>query len=118
MLSWIRFTTMYFNPRSPCGERPFLLSAITDDSYFNPRSPCGERRAGGDLCAAGIRISTHAPRAGSDRWKLPAFLPPQYFNPRSPCGERRGNARRRREHITDFNPRSPCGERHVRPTIV
>ena len=80
----------YFNPRSPCGERPvwaiFRISIIT---YFNPRSPCGERlnvsqndfrtamisihapRAGSDLCAALhctqlFQISIHAPRAGSD----------------------------------------------------
>ena len=35
----------YFNPRSPCGERPtarrFMTPARTN---FNPRSPCGERR--------------------------------------------------------------------------
>ena len=36
--------TFYFNPRSPCGERPSGLSSFYHiDSNFNPRSPCGER---------------------------------------------------------------------------
>ena len=56
----------YFNPRSPCGERPaprkLRLSRTPD---FNPRSPCGERR---------LQIS----------WLVHPF----HFNPRSPCGER------------------------------
>ena len=35
----------YFNPRSPCGERPGLRSPAPRPGHFNPRSPCGERRA-------------------------------------------------------------------------
>ena len=57
--------------------------------YFNPRSPCGERL---DrvwvLQSVHFRISIHAPRAGSDP---PASYSPSSFlnfNPRSPCGER------------------------------
>ena len=34
----------YFNPRSPCGERPLHAYVFGSRSYFNPRSPCGERR--------------------------------------------------------------------------
>ena len=36
----------YFNPRSPCGERPYqnLPTAIARTD-FNPRSPCGERQS-------------------------------------------------------------------------
>ena len=35
----------YFNPRSPCGERPFSsLCAGRRKNDFNPRSPCGERQ--------------------------------------------------------------------------
>ena len=58
--------TWHFNPRSPCGERPWPFSRIPFHSvHFNPRSPCGERRI------------------------YPAVRHPQrHFNPRSPCGER------------------------------
>ena len=35
----------YFNPRSPCGERPTAVLRVHNlYRYFNPRSPCGERR--------------------------------------------------------------------------
>ena len=33
----------YFNPRSPCGERPLPTCQASAQSDFNPRSPCGER---------------------------------------------------------------------------
>ena len=33
----------YFNPRSPCGERPLHGSVAWCENNFNPRSPCGER---------------------------------------------------------------------------
>ena len=37
--------TPYFNPRSPCGERPSSSpEKCAPMSHFNPRSPCGERR--------------------------------------------------------------------------
>ena len=84
-------TALYFNPRSPCGERhngivgaPVEIEAISihaprvgSDSGassggglhvdFNPRSPCGERRSA-DACASDVygKISIHAPRVGSD----------------------------------------------------
>ena len=100
---------------------------------FNPRSPCGERP---DLLVReerGSLISIHAPRAGSDRWRLPRSRAPHYFNPRSPCGERPPTTRTSSATAkfqstlpvrgatcpmsagcrgpSDFNPRSPCGER-------
>ena len=33
-----------FNPRSPCGERPFIWATSSPIPCFNPRSPCGERQ--------------------------------------------------------------------------
>ncbi len=101
----------YFNPRSPCGERPEKPCVIVIQDDFNPRSPCGERLTG----PQGL-----------------LFAHP-HFNPRSPCGERRGLIGKATEltlisiHALlaesdllhshgdgiklDFNPRSPCGER-------
>ena len=32
-----------FNPRSPCGERPYAKPSNPRAWNFNPRSPCGER---------------------------------------------------------------------------
>ena len=68
---------VYFNPRSPCGERPLTESVSPSSlSNFNPRSPCGERRP-----ALWLR------RRRRD------------FNPRSPCGERRMDWKSRRKTL-------------------
>ena len=89
-------TCCYFNPRSPCGERPYALGKVhgirqisihapragsdmarrghsRPDCDFNPRSPCGERRHTGRLAGRNIRISIHAPRAGSDPGRTNLF---------------------------------------------
>ena len=103
---------VYFNPRSPCGERR-SADACTSDvygfqstlpvrgatsssrrlrssrCYFNPRSPCGERHDGASGGCMVRSISIHAPRAGSDLEKYGLLRLDAYFNPRSPCGERR-----------------------------
>ena len=77
-----------FNPRSPCGERLFDEWELDAKNNFNPRSPCGERLnwrfpapavktfqstlpVRGATCEMDgqrglLRISIHAPRAGSD----------------------------------------------------
>ena len=56
----------YFYPRSPCGERPYILPLPgTSYSNFYPRSPCGERPS-----------------------RLHKILADWDFYPRSPCGER------------------------------
>ena len=34
---------LYFNPRSPCGERLHKRRTVHTLCNFNPRSPCGER---------------------------------------------------------------------------
>ncbi len=55
--------------------------------YFNPRSPCGERLKAADVEIEN-KISIHAPHAGSDLALTPICWIYLYFNPRSPCGER------------------------------
>ena len=37
-------TRNYFNPRAPCGARPFSTIQSAIYCYFNPRAPCGARR--------------------------------------------------------------------------
>ena len=63
-----------------------------------------------------IKISIHAPHAGSDCKQSKEMLLQRYFNPRSPCGERRLRPRRSCR-ADDFNPRSPCGERPL-PSVL
>ena len=56
-----------FNPRSPRGERPFLaLSASMSSSFQSTLPSRGATRVAG-LSISQIKISIHAPLAGSDR---------------------------------------------------
>ena len=101
----------HFNPRSPHGERPSSIAAISASLIFQPTLPARGAtnlhsvfqkgtiisthapRTGSDLSgrrgARDCPISTHAPRTGSD-YMLPMSSqpPPRHFNPRSPHGER------------------------------
>ena len=104
-------SVIYFNPRSPCGERHLLYHSTRPASSFQPtlpvrgatRSPHGAEaarrfqptlpvRGATHIAAASHRpahISTHAPRAGSDTASNAPVNRHADFNPRSPCGERR-----------------------------
>ena len=116
---WWLYSGSYFNPRSPCGERPPKLCSVSSTAnYFNPRSPCGERpgRDPSRGCRGGISI--HALLAESDCGGLQRVPANRDFNPRSPCGERRLQAQAGGVHHPHFNPRSPCGERPERAGIL
>ena len=85
----LRASPGHFNPRSPHGERPNQPGHDARlAGHFNPRSPHGERPA---LIGRGVpwrRISTHAPRTGSDKRRVRPGGTEENFNPRSPHGER------------------------------
>ena len=146
------------------GSDAYVLSYSAAYVYFNPRSPRGERPLEMSYNKAKLsRISIHAPRGGSDL--LLALLPakllifqstlpaggatrsliitphlPGNFNPRSPRGERPGVYHNCPEggHISihaprggsdptkigadtgtiDFNPRSPRGERRFSVVLL
>ena len=124
----------YFNPRSPCGERPRRRESDRRRFDFNPRSPCGERRANalsladgtifqstlpvwGATGASDARggnevISIHAPRVGSDRGTGIASGWNWVFQSTLPVwgATRVGQPASHGIH-RNFNPRSPCGER-------
>ena len=97
----------YFNPRSPHGERPSGQPEPPAASNFNPRSPHGERRGcsttksrgllfqptlpargattDGDAQAPPRKISTHAPRTGSDGIRGRKQLHQKQFQPTLPA---------------------------------
>ena len=82
-----------FNPRTPCGVRPFRIARQFLTSLFQ---------------------STH-PLRGATMVRPQLILPPSYFNPRTPCGVRPARRKRRGQGLYDFNPRTPCG---VRPCVL
>ena len=122
-----------FNPRSPHGERLGLQLAASQAAQFQPTLPA--RGATRLIVSSRLarRISTHAPRTGSDEGCSSSAGTSRHFNPRSPHGERRHAARlydgavrfqstlpargatiylqRRSNRLRYFNPRSPHGER-------
>ena len=128
----------YFNPRSPHGERRWLLSirkycyckfqstlssrratkpsrsTAYTWSYFNPRSPHGERLLVCLEVRRNHRISIHALLTESDFRSGVSEVNPRYFNPRSPHGERPISAVFPQAVQGNFNPRSPHGERRRR----
>ena len=79
-----------FNPRTPCGVRPFQSPPHSFLPDFNPRTPCGVRLH--FPCFTGSIVD---------------------FNPRTPCGVR-PHCRQTSWKTAYFNPRTPCG---VRPRM-
>ena len=105
------FGFFYFNPRSPCGERPALEAALHRAFDFNPRSPCGERPSNLALSPSLLIFQSTLPVWGATRRAPSTIIPLCYFNPRSPCGERHWGLMIMSRRTKHFNPRSPCGER-------
>ncbi len=106
---------IYFNPRTPCGVRPFrgsIRSKFTQISIHAPLAGCDVR---GLRPAVQLHISIHAPLAGCDVSALHLAPPARNFNPRTPCGVRLYNFERVNPR-SDFNPRTPCGVRRQNGT--
>ena len=123
----------YFNPRSPCGERPFIpeLELVTElISIHAPRAGSDntalERilnhlisihapRAGSDARptenTAPYFISIHAPRAGSDGWHSRVGRLIYKFQSTLPVRGATAGSASTTTIASNFNPRSPCGER-------
>ena len=128
-----------FNPRTPCGVRPFCARQVRSPVHFNPRTPCGVRLYCAQRSWMTCIISIHAPLAGCDEALLFPDAEGDDFNPRTPCGVRRDSASG--DYATSaisihaplagcdifkhtlycllyyFNPRTPCGVRRRRPNL-
>ena len=83
-----RSLTRYFNPRSPCGERPLRVYSSDSRKPFQSTLPLRGATVVNDRNTLRVAISIHAPLAGSDRPWFSAPSAGRHFNPRSPCGER------------------------------
>ena len=83
------FWCLYFNPRSPCGERlkTFMIPRLPI-SDFNPRSPCGERLSDHQQSNKPNRFQSTLPVWGATLISTAPSDRHYNFNPRSPCGER------------------------------
>ena len=130
-----RTTNERFNPRSLRGS-DIVLTELVSVLEFQPTLPLRGATWRAHHRLGSVRVSTHAPLAGSDKGQrvrhrlhhvsTHAFLAgatpspssptdSRGFNPRSPCGERRTSPTLAAGERSGFNPRSPCGERRVGP---
>ena len=101
----------HFYPRSPCGERHYLLQAVSRPYYFYPRSPCGERPRERASIKPIFRISIHALLAESDLGNAVAELPTWKFLSTLSLRRATVNGGALLSCSVNFYPRSPCGER-------
>ena len=105
--------TLYFYPRSPCGERrPGQIVIVIIDNFY-PRSPCGERRVFCRALQNKFSISIHALLAESDCLFCVKLLLQLIFL--STLSLRRATTVTARiiDPTYNFYPRSPCGERPI-----
>ena len=86
-----------FYPRSPCGERLFLLRKITITVDISIHALLAESDASNQPEQQEQRISIHALLAESDVNLKINESRYKHFYPRSPCGERRANGRTERQ---------------------
>ena len=122
----------YFYPRSPCGERPRPIPAVTRVANFYPRSPCGERLTAWlgvlvpliFLSTLSLRRATTSSRQDLLTVRFLSTLSLRRATPGrseslttagflSTLSLRRATRRQlpRRSGYRHFYPRSPCGER-------
>ena len=105
-----RTWTTYFNPRSPCGERPATRVSPNPSLSFQSTLPLRGTTA---LLSRRIllhNISIHAPLAGNDKVRKYTYAMDAISIHAPLAGNDlayRGDTRR----SANFNPRSPCGER-------
>ena len=79
---------LYFNPRSPHGERLCSVSSALEALDFNPRSPHGERLLHSARPPVVVIFQSTLPAWGATPRPRRIRRGCQYFNPRSPHGER------------------------------
>ena len=124
--------SLNFNPRSPCGERPWKKLTCNVSWIFQSTLPMRGATAKIDRDDAALLISIHAPHAGSDDPERSGGTTTDISIHAPHAGSDQaetilmiclwisihaphaGSDRRRRRIPVprpDFNPRSPCGER-------
>ena len=105
--------TVFFRFLSTLSLRRATLTNVVSSTGtidFYPRSPCGERPFGITAPHRQTAISIHALLAESDSGCPHRCQQTPDFYPRSPCGERQGESSKKKGRA-NFYPRSPCGER-------
>ena len=105
--------SVYFYPRSPCGERLRTRRCSHDRADFYPRSPCGERPCARCIWRMCGNISIHALLAESDTLEAYTLTTMGIFLSTLSLRRATGSRWESCRACGYFYPRSPCGERPV-----
>ena len=81
--SWLRF-----NPRTPCGVRPFAFTDADRAEAFQSTHSVRSATVFPRPVLVVVAVSIHALRAECDNWIEQKRPMPNSFNPRTPCGVR------------------------------
>ena len=106
--------SLYFNPRSPWGERPGIHAIVFSEeqgSAFQSTLPVGGATRHFGYVPSHRRISIHAPRGGSDVAPVSDYNINVLFQSTLPVGGATLLLESRFGFMSNFNPRSPWGER-------
>ena len=101
-----------FYPRSPCGERPYIIRHTINLQPISIHALLAESDC--FFCAKLLLqltfLSTLSLRRATTQLGINLTFDVNFY-PRSPCGERRSNILKTSQNSIYFYPRSPCGER-------
>ncbi len=134
-----RCSTLYFNPRPPCGGRLLRsvlkartssfqstspvwrttcaqLTACSIRTHFNPRPPCGGRQHSVNRGLAPNHISIHVPRVEDDLADYVVLLS-RFISIHVPRVEDDTILLPPHGTRCNFNPRPPCGGRQARKRV-
>ena len=114
-LNWCSATSFLFQSTLPAGGATGGAGSSADNQvYFNPRSPRGERHYPSKDNWNVQYISIHAPRGGSDFDPEAVIHLAPSISIHAPRGGSDVGGDSIRTDFTNFNPRSPRGERQER----
>ena len=99
-----------FNPRSPHGERPTKRKKRAFSNRISTHAPRTGSDANTHAAGRDAAISTHAPRTGSDALQSISVNTPE-ISTHAPRTGSDVSPKSRCTECADFNPRSPHGER-------
>ncbi len=107
----LRSRSLYFNPRSPCGERRHHWSIVTDRSRFQPTLPMRGATYSTPTNLRSRKFQPTLPMRGATLVALSTSPNCLAFQPTLPMRGATCPLLALTGSRSHFNPRSPCGER-------
>ena len=113
-----RLFLLHFNPRSPHGERRQISGGRSPTAEFQSTLPVRGATYSIPLIPPNVKISIHAPRAGSDAVLGDQKQGTNIISIHAPRAGSDLSVVSFAVAIDHFNPRSPCGERQLEKLLM